>query len=179
MIIGISGYANAGKDEVGRILCENHGFVRRSVGDILLDVLRKTNPLVLMQGAEVGKWRAGEFQDYEFLKSETDARELMQRMGDSLRENFGKNCLIDAVLTNAPPNMVMTSTRHVSEADRIRSSGGLIWRVNRPGCAPVNGHVTETALDDYSFDVVLENDGSKEDLAVNIAEALRVGKLFA
>ena len=50
MIIGISGYATAGKDTIGEILVENHGFRRIAFADKLREVLLALNPIVDLDG---------------------------------------------------------------------------------------------------------------------------------
>ena len=60
---------------------------------------------------------------------------------------------------------VITDVRFPNEAAYIRQRGGLLVRVTRPGTGPVNGHESESALDNEDFDVHILNDGSREDLA--------------
>ncbi|GEB46953.1 hypothetical protein MTE01_28980 [Microbacterium testaceum] len=68
--------------------------------------------------------------------------------------------------------LVFTDVRMPDEADLIRSFGGVIIRVVRPG-APIPGadEVTERALDDYTVDGTVENDGTPEGLRARV-EAL-------
>jgi hypothetical protein len=61
--------------------------------------------------------------------------------------------------------LVFTDVRMPDEADLIRSFGGVIVRVDRPGApVPDLDEVTEHALDDYAVDVTIENDGTPEGL---------------
>lgn len=68
------------------------------------------------------------------------------------------------------PNWVITDTRFVNEADAIKQRGGIVIRVNRPckECGLVNTHKmscsknikeheSETGLDDYKFDYIIDN----------------------
>lgn len=186
MIIGLSGKLRHGKDEVARFLCEDHGFARYSVGDVLLAILRDVNPLVEFVGAKnplvefngidgnvpMRMRRADRILGYEDLKDQTETRELMIKLGDSLRAMIYEDCLIDATLANAPDLMVMSSTRHPNEADKIRAKGGQVWRVERPGMPSSGNHATEVSMDDYDFDRVIMNDGTLDDLRVAVAEAV-------
>lgn len=174
MIIGLSGYGNTGKDEVGRILVENHGFTKRAVNLELLKILTTMNPFLIDEDYHPTQ-RAATIIDergYEWAKEHTDARELMQRLADALRSYFGDSCLVDIVLANPEGDIVLTSTREWDEADRIVEAGGRMWRIERPGTGPVNDHATETALDEYCFETVIVNDGSLEDLEDAVAGAL-------
>lgn len=177
-IVGLSGYANVGKDVVGDILVSGFGFERRSVGDVVFDVLAEVDPVLVstdpsdpLHNRRMSEWIDQRGYEPTKVLSE-DFRPMMQRLGGACRAAFGDDVLMDAVLANCPGRMVMTSTRRINEAEAIRSKGGQVWRIERPGFGPINGHVTETELDDYDFDVVIVNDGSIEDLRVKVNEAL-------
>lgn len=62
------------------------------------------------------------------------------------------------------PNWIITDTRFPNEANAIKRAGGYIIRVNRPGYGPVNNHPSETSLDEYKFDYVIENSGGLKEL---------------
>lgn len=174
MIVGLSGYGNVGKDEVGRILVEKHGFTKRAVNLELLKILTTMNPYLMADEYYPEKRAADIIADrgYEWAKANTDARELMQRLADALRSYFGDSCLVDIVLANPEGDIVLTSTREWDEAERIEEAGGHMWRIERPGTGPVNDHATETALDEYAFECVIVNDGSLSDLEDAVAGAL-------
>ena len=69
-------------------------------------------------------------------------------------------------------HIVYTDVRYPNEADFIRSKGGLIIKVVRPGVQPANNHVTEKNVDLIQEDVLLHNDGSKTDLGRSASEHL-------
>lgn len=166
MIIGLSGYARAGKDEVGRVLADEFNFERRGVGDVLHEVLLGLDPLVHIHDENLSERATllDHLEGYDWLKDHTEYRELQQRLGDVLRKVFGQECLMDALFGDLPANTVFTSTRHLNEADRIKAAGGEVWRIVRPGTAASNDHITETALDDYGFDAVIVNNGTLDEL---------------
>ena len=70
----------------------------------------------------------------------------------------------------------MTDVRFPNEAQRIKDLGGVVWRVKRPGVGPANYHESETALDDWPFDAVLENDGNLVDLSLKVNRFYMVRK---
>ena len=51
----------------------------------------------------------------------------------------------------------------------LKLTGGEMWRVVRPGTGPVNGHVSETALDTYTYDNIIDNAGTVDDLRCLLA----------
>jgi hypothetical protein len=61
-------------------------------------------------------------------------------------------------------NWILTDCRFPNEAQAVKERGGMIIRINRPGITAVNAHPSETSLDDYDFDAVIDNDGTIEDL---------------
>jgi hypothetical protein len=60
-----------------------------------------------------------------------------------------------------------------NEADAIVDAGGQVIRITRPGVGPVNGHVTERALDGYDFDGVFANDRTPAALAAEVLTWLK------
>lgn len=68
------------------------------------------------------------------------------------------------------PNWIITDVRFSNEADAIKQRGGIVIRVNRPckecglltthkiSCSKnIIEHESETALDDYNFDYIIDN----------------------
>jgi hypothetical protein len=97
-----------------------------------------------------------------------DIRGLMQRMGTEVgREMFGENFWVDAAMKRAKDGdkIVFADVRFPNEADAIKKLGGKVVRVLRDGILAANSHISETALDDYTFDVLIVNSGSLDELA--------------
>lgn len=69
--------------------------------------------------------------------------------------------------------VVWDDVRFINEAEAIRAKGGVIWRVERPGATSQTSHVSEGQLEGYAFDAVLTNNGTMEELEVQVASALR------
>jgi hypothetical protein len=83
---------------------------------------------------------------------------------------------VDYALDNAPDGskIVFADVRFPNEGDAIRALGGKIIRINRPGVGPVNGHTSETAMDNYPYDVILENVSDVEGLRMLMSDVLVV-----
>lgn len=183
MMIGVSGYARAGKDTVGAYLRDNHGFTRLAFADTLKRFALAINPIVdaTLHDGEVQLCRlydelsAGQF-DWEAAKENPEVRALLQRIGtEGGRNVLGENVWVDATLSGVDPHAdswVITDVRFPNEAAAIKGRGGLVWRVERVGTEPVNAHPSETALDDYPFDALIENNGTLEDLHSRVDEFL-------
>jgi hypothetical protein len=162
MIIGLSGYAQVGKDTVANYLVERYGFVKVSFADPLREALYRLNPKVDiadMRGVHLSA--AVDGLGWENVKADSpDTRELLQRMGTEVgREMFGKDFWVNQGLLRAKEHdkVVFADARFENEAKAIQENGGQVWRITKPGHGPVNGHLSEIALDDYNFDWYIPN----------------------
>lgn len=72
------------------------------------------------------------------------------------------------------PDWIITDTRFPNEAAAVKSKNGVLIRVVRPGTIPVNSHPSETALDDYPFDFIIDNSGNILDLIEQVRSMLNI-----
>jgi hypothetical protein len=89
------------------------------------------------------------------------------------------------------PNWLVTDVRFPNEAKGIKDRQGIVIRVNRP-CSTChtydnkfcsngyhsNNHISETSLDTYNFDYVIENDSDIPSLIEKVKEMLIHFKLL-
>jgi hypothetical protein len=151
MLIGLAGYAGAGKDCAAEALI-TAGWERRAFADPLKDIAR-----------DLG-WN-GEKDD--------TGRRFLQNLGSSVRAHLGAHVWIDATLDDIDPaqdRIVVTDVRYPNEAAAIRQLGGLIVRIERPGVGPANDHPSEHALDRWPYDFQILNAGTVADLHAEILE---------
>jgi len=161
-VIGISGYARSGKDTVAEKLAEV-GYVRGSFADAIREALYRLNPTV---GEELLKAKVDRL-GWETAKAIPEVRELLQRFGTEVgREMFGDNIWIDYLFDSLSDGskIVIPDVRYPNEADAITVLGGAVWRVERDGVNAINGHISDSAMNDYSFDTVVYNNGTIEEL---------------
>ena len=109
-------------------------------------------------------------------------------------EVLGTPTLID----KGYPNWIITDLRFPNELEAIKERGGITIRVNRTystkpvyigdeldGCSRNDfeqtkpKHISETALDSATFDYVIENDGSIDQLLAKVKEMLIHFKIIA
>jgi hypothetical protein len=165
-IIGISGYARVGKDTFADALVEHDGYVKRSFAEPLRQVLYAQNPLV---SSSLTLAEVVDHIGWERAKDEhPEVRRLLQVLGtEAARTHLGDdvwvNAAVDALDLKAD-RYVFADVRFPNEADAILQLGGIIVRIERSGVGPINGHATETAMDDYEFDYVIHNDGTIPEL---------------
>lgn len=171
-IIGLSGRAKSGKDTVA-VMLGRHGYHRRAFADPLkaaAQAIFGLNEVQVM--SQEAKERVDEFWGLS-------PRQIMQRLGtECLRSGFRDDVWVRSLYRYILDNpqfraWVVSDVRFPNEAEAIKSWGGRVWRVERPGIEAVSEHVSETAMDDYDrFDHVIVNDGGLDDLEASVGHAL-------
>jgi hypothetical protein len=167
MIIGLSGYARSGKDEVAKILVEDYGFTRLAFADKIRQLLLAIDPSL---GGPKLSTIVAEY-GWDVAKSKAEVRTLLQHLGVAARNLIDEHIWVTTVLNQIEENdknYVITDVRFENEAVAIKLMGGQLWRVKRLGVGPVNNHVSESELDWYKVDQIFVNNGSIEDLTMLI-----------
>ena len=124
------------------------------------------------------------FADMQFNSLMT-VRDFLQKLGtDAIRDSLHENTWVNATMIDYKkessecgiskigtivncvdyPNWIITDTRFPNEAEAIKKAGGIVIRINRPGVQPINPHPSETSLDDWNFDAIINNDGDVSDI---------------
>jgi hypothetical protein len=187
-IVALCGYAGAGKDDAAKGLVAE-GWTRIGFADAVKDSLLALSPLVFDD--RVVRSKVSSVANlvseggWELAKSNPDVRTMLQRMGcEASRDIHGQDCWLKIMrrkIQAAPGNVVITDLRFKNEADAVRSWGGKVIRIDRPGVCPVNGHASEKL--EFEPDEVILNDGTIEDLQGTLcdvvqeaARAVEVGK---
>lgn len=178
MIVGLSGFARAGKDEVANILVRDYGYQRVAFADKLREFIFAVNPVVPREDGMAWMYLQGVINQYGWdgykdTPYGAEIRRLLQRLGtEGGRRVLWDSIWIDAALTGLDESarVVVTDARFYNEFDAIRARGGDIWRVERPGVGPLNEHASENEAIDYpNFKLTLFNDGTLEDLIARVA----------
>ena len=178
MIIGLSGYAQSGKDTVANILVEKHGYTRVAFADPIRKLLYEMDPLVPHEDNAISYRLQDLVDSYGWDKAKVDfpeVRRLLQELGVGARKLFGDTFWINEALFDVAPQdkVVVSDVRFENEAQWIQEFKGQIWRVKRMGTSAVNDHVSESDLDGYPVDQIFLNNGSVEDLEVLIGTRMR------
>lgn len=169
ILLGLSGYARTGKDTVANILVNEHGFERVSYADALKDTAMRIDPMIETSFCES---RDGHRPLTEIVTQHgwekakdgyPEVRRFLQSLGKALRdvvdENVWVNLAFSKINYDYGTRYVIPDMRFPNEMGAIRFVGGKTVRIERPGYGPVNGHISETAIDDAKFDYTLSNDG--------------------
>jgi cytidylate kinase len=107
-IIGLAGTNGSGKDTIGHILADKHGYLFISITDLLrAEAVRRSLPV---------------------------EREILRTISAEWRRESGLGVLVDKAVAEFEPakdkyaGLVMSSLRNPGEADRIHELGGtMVW----------------------------------------------------
>lgn len=184
ILLGLSGYAGAGKDSFADVLVARHSFTKMAFADPLREVAAAINPIVAVKWPLFLDGRSDEFDtpvrynDALARIGYTEAkvyfpeiRELLQRIGTEAGRRIIKDSLwVDMAMERAAQHerVVIADMRFENEADAITDAGGFTIRITRPGMSAVNSHISEVALDEYAFDDEIMNVGALADLDAKV-----------
>jgi hypothetical protein len=130
--------------------------------------------------------------DYVVGMRMISVRQMLQEVGtEGIRNGFHPNTWVNALFaqyrptqvqwSDGPvggyedgpmPNWVITDMRFPNEALAVKGRGGITIRINKQGVGPARNHISETALDDYDFDYVINNDSSLSDLSKQLTRII-------
>ncbi len=199
MIVGLSGLAGSGKDTVADILVRDHGFAKiafadpmkravhdwfdwnaarlwgpsenRNAPDATYGGLTARKALQFL-GTEIGREL---YKDVWVEYGLRVAKRLMAYVCYRYSPERGVYEISDGTEANSPKGVAISDVRFVNEFQPIQKAGGKVIRIVRTG-AGLNGaaglHASEMeqfSIPDNSFDAVLVNDGTLEELAEKVA----------
>lgn len=164
-LIGLSGYAQSGKDTVASILVREFGYERIAFADPIKEFVYRVSPTIKSAVDEVG-WEEAKTMQY--------TREMLQNVGIAARDIIHPNIWIDLALAKAKHEhrVVITDVRFKNEAQMITIAGGELWRVHRKFTGPVNDHISETELDNHPFDRHIFNDAGLNGLTQDVYQII-------
>jgi hypothetical protein len=164
-VIGLTGYAQSGKDTLASILVERYGYRRVAFADAIREFIYEVNPMVACSPTGYLKDLVN-LVGWDNAKQEPQVRRLLQDLGVAARKLIDEDIWVKVALRSVSPGdrVVITDVRFENEAKHISELGGQLWRVKRPGVEAVNAHISETQMDGYKVDQIFLNNGSIDDL---------------
>lgn len=171
-LVGITGYAQAGKDEFAKSLALRGGFKVMGMSDALLKMALVLDPILPQEDGTYFQFsEAIRNLGYVEAKNIPSVRVYLQRLGtEAVRDILGENSWTQAAervfvpLLSEGHHVAITGIRFPSEGNMIKRYGGTIVHIVRDGFGPINAHASDQ-LDDIHSDVVVFNNGSLQDLA--------------
>jgi hypothetical protein len=194
MIIGFCGLIGSGKDTAADYLCNFHGFKRESFANTLKDAVSAVfgwdRELLEGRTKTAREWREqiDPWWSQRLMMPDLTPRLVLQLWGTEVcRRSFHDDIWIASVenkLRQTKDNIVITDCRFPNEIASIRNAGGRVVRIAR-GADPdwfhlarhaqsemkkmyPNIHASEYSWAAIDFDITIDNNGSIEDLYLEL-----------
>lgn len=179
-VAGLHGFAQSGKDTVAGML-KIYGYEQVVLAQPILDALVALNaPVAHDSHGRVFRFaEVLEAEGYEGAKKTVEFRRQMQVFGTEIGRDMLSRALglpssiwieIARNKISGSGKYAISDVRFLDEVDLVRQSGGVLIKVKRPGYGPVNDHKSDAGLPDELFDIIIDNDGTLEDLHAKVRE---------
>lgn len=170
-LVGLTGFAQAGKDTVAQVLVKEYGFVRVAFADAVRDALYALDPDVILSSVEAAdlaqrwdieyqrEWSLRELVNllgWDEAKKLSEVRRLMQYMGTEVgRKVFGEDIWVDTAFEKVDAHhpstgVVLTDVRFPNEATRIADEGGVLIYVHRDVPRLTGDHTSENLAEEMA-----------------------------
>lgn len=167
-LIAFTGLPRSGKDTAADYLVSEYGFTRVAFADPLKEAaaILLGRPLAAMRG-EGGFDREAVLPEWGF-----STRWFLQVLGTEcmrcqVREDFWlmrARRTIEEHVSEGRDRIVITDCRFENEVGLVRTMGGLVARIERPGLA-ASSHVSDKPM---PYDVMIRNDSTLGSLYVQL-----------
>ncbi len=162
-IIGFTGPAGAGKDLAASMVPGGH---RIAFADPLYQ------GLAVMLGVPEGVLRDRSGKEMPLVDFGASPRQLLQTLGTEWGRQMIRHDIWlrvaywrwEQAAAAGESIIVIPDVRFENEARQIRSEGGEVWLLHRPGIRPVAAHSSEHGLPLRLIDRLLVNDGTVDQL---------------
>lgn len=196
MIIGLTGKAQSGKDTACRIIRK---ILPQAERKAFADPLKESVcALFGLTRQELDAWKLDSKVHVQFvshvpgmqypmlMNAPLTMRELLQRYGcEAHREIFGEDFWLEVALPSREyyqnKIVVVSDVRFDNEARHIRTLGGIVISISRPGMQldVGGGHPSEADIDPIFVNYVVVNEGTVDDLEVKLNTLLRKTNIYA
>lgn len=160
IIIGISGKMRSGKDSAAKAIQE---IIPNSRVWHWADLVKESAAAAMGLPLDHFKDDTNKIKMYQVGPKETmTGRELLQRVGtECFRNNVNKDFWVTRLMSQIKQDHktklhIIPDTRFPNEAEVIKLHGGYVIKIDRDDL-PESDHLSETALDGYKFDCVIDN----------------------
>lgn len=182
-VIGLCGLAGSGKDYLAKALLDRN-WIRFAFADDVRTMLQRLDPTVNAGEslsdllADAGGWM--DLKVKEPLIYAEDIRPLLQRLGTECIRTIDPDFWVKATSLRLEEHLahdaiprdgiVFTDVRFANEADWIRSLGGYVIKITRPGIQQMD-HASERLGFDWDDEFRNEGDNAREPF-VKVVESI-------
>jgi hypothetical protein len=153
-IVGLCGYAKSGKDTIGKVLAESHGFTRVSFGDVLKSDLNEHMKMGVMKDLIDNGVHNVIWEDIDFLNPRTGEIKEMLRpymiwFGEIMKKRNGIHYWTNRAfskLNEWEKNIVITDVRRINELELFKNSDNFKKRLEE------NFNASGISRLDYCYD---------------------------
>ena len=183
-VIGVTGKKRHGKDTIADYLTSKRGYVRVALADELKRMVLDLDPLVTVPDSHTVGTDLHASECYrlsvlverfgmEATKNIPEVRRLLQVMGteviryrdpDFWIRTLHKRLTDLEAETGTAGLWVVPDIRYDNEAEWIKSLGGSVVQVVRPGVGDGDAHASEAGISTEFIDETVMNDGGVDDL---------------
>ncbi|WP_243368844.1 hypothetical protein [Microvirga solisilvae] len=172
-LIGLMGYAGAGKSEVAKRLRDRHGFLSPHIIRPVKAMMEGLLQEIGYDAETIARYVDGDLKRAVIPELGVTSTFAQQTLGTE----WGRNCIrpdlwlslwlrkIEAALLSGA-RIVQESVRFKEEAEAIRARGGVLIEIRRPGVGPQSDHASEILPG--VPDLVIENEASIAALQVQV-----------
>lgn len=183
-VIGIVGRKQHGKDTTANYMVEKYGYIRIAFADAIKDMLKCSFGFSEEQLNGNLKetidefWKIKPRQVLQFVGTEL-FRDKMGELIPHIETNFWvfivKKKIHDTLKVNPHAKFVMSDCRFENEVNFIKEMGGQMIHVFRPTIEnnSESNHSSEKYIDDLPFDFKIINDGSLDNLHLQVDLIMR------
>jgi hypothetical protein len=169
VLISFGHGSRVGKDTCCKILTDHYGFTQVAFADALRDFVLWTHPLVADIVEQHGWEKAKEVEPI--------VRKTLVEVGNAARETLGRDVWVRAAFERLGERTCISDLRYKNEADATHARGGLCVKVIRPGHDPLPNIADQALVDFEGWDAEILNDGTVEDLHVQLDKLLSQASL--
>lgn len=189
MLIGVAGRARVGKDTVVKYLVEKYGFNQIALADPVKKGSYAMDPWIAITDVEWNNlgleptlrnlaFYCEEEQVYfvklqvlvdvlgvEKAKVICGVRQFYQKYGtEGGRDIHGEDCWLNIAKRQFTEQDAISDVRFSNEAEFVRENGGIVLNLVRNVKEEVAQHASENDLCSEYYDVLIDNNGTKEEL---------------
>ena len=167
-----------GKDTAAAILVEKYGFKRLAFADKLKEMALDIDPVVTYDLSWRRLTRVVSEDGWEAAKRNHEVRRFLQALGVAARDHLGPDVWVQPITRELNSSTVyarhvITDVRFPNEfAALAQYSDAVLLKLTRESAPSAGNHISETALADAEWDIIMGNNGTLEDLEANLVAAL-------
>lgn len=176
-IIGICGKRRSGKDLIANFICSQYNYTNKKISNDLKSIVKilfgfsdsqlESNEKDIIDPV----WNITPRQSMQFFGTEIIQYKIQELIPD-IQRNFWIKSFINKNIINNTQKIIISDLRFLHEYEELKKYNIIIIRVERKtdNVSSVDEHISEKEYLKIPTDIVIQNNGSIEDLYKKINE---------